>query len=100
MTIRTVYARPAPQPPQPVDGESALMGGLVVMPLRCSACRRVDWQPVGDVAIVARSLSWKVKHDDEGHVLTCPWCTETLQRPAIRGARGARLDVPEDGPGR
>lgn len=48
--INKIYTAPEPpdteaRSPQPIPGESTLLHGQLVLPLRCSACRATTWTP-------------------------------------------------------
>jgi hypothetical protein len=79
VTIRVIYAKPKPTPQV---GVSAMVGGEVRMPLRCSACRGSVWVPVGDPAEAAEAAGWGVGSCPDGSLLlTCPGCGRAQTQP-------------------
>lgn len=79
MTIRVIWTRPKPTPQV---GVSAMVGGVVKMPLRCSACRSSHWVLVGDQAEAAAAAGWGVGSCPDGSLLiTCPACVRAQTLP-------------------
>jgi hypothetical protein len=79
VTIRVIWTRP---PPVPQVGVSAMVGGEVRMPLRCSDCRGSYWVLVGDHGKAAEAAGWGVRSCPDGSLLiTCPACVRAQEQP-------------------
>jgi hypothetical protein len=79
VTIRVIWTKPRPIPEV---GVSAMVGGEVRMPLRCSACRGSHWVPVGDPAEAAAAAGWGVDSCPDGSpLITCPACVRAQEQP-------------------
>lgn len=69
-----------------------MVGGKVLMPLRCCACRSSDWVPPGDPADVASAMGWTVgTYPDGSPLLTCPGCSS---RQPLRAPQPPARAVP------